>query len=91
MPAEWAISVVVPMFKEKGDIQNCSCYRAAKLLEHGMKVVEKLLEIRLHRLANVDEMQFGSMPERLTIDAALILRRMQEEYDVNGKSCVHVL
>ena len=28
---------------------------------------------------SVDEMQFGFMPERGTVDAAFILRRMQEE------------
>ena len=27
MPAELAISIVVPIFKGKGDIRNCSCYR----------------------------------------------------------------
>ena len=30
-------------------------------------------------------MQFGSMPERGTINAVYIMRRMQEEYDVKGK------
>ena len=44
MPAEWALSIVVPIFMGKGDIRNRSCYRAVKLLEHGMKVVEKVLE-----------------------------------------------
>ena len=43
MPAEWAISIVVPIFKGKGDIQDCGCYRAVKLHEHGMMVVEWLL------------------------------------------------
>ena len=33
----------------------------------------------------VDEMQFGFMPERRTIDAVFILRRMQEEYHAKGK------
>ena len=47
MPAELALSIVVPIFKGKGDIMNCSCYGAVKLLEHGMKVVEKVLEKRL--------------------------------------------
>ena len=28
----------------KGDIRNCSCYGAVKRLEHGMNVVEKVLE-----------------------------------------------
>ena len=26
MPAEWALSIVVPIFKGKGDIHSCSCY-----------------------------------------------------------------
>ena len=29
MPAEWALSIVVPIFKVKGDIQKCSFNRAA--------------------------------------------------------------
>ena len=28
MPVEWALSIVVLFFKRKGDIKNCSCYRA---------------------------------------------------------------
>ena len=40
VPAELALSIVVPIFKVKGDIWNCGCYRAVKLLKHGMKVVE---------------------------------------------------
>ena len=44
MPAELALSTVVPIFKGKGDIRNCCCYRAMKLLEHARKVVERVLE-----------------------------------------------
>ena len=39
-----------------------------------------VLEKRLLRIVIVDEMQFGFMPERGTIDYVFILRRMQEEY-----------
>ena len=49
------------------DIRNCSFYRAVKLLKHGMKVVERVLERRLCRIVFVDEMQFGFMTERGTI------------------------
>ena len=59
MPAEWTLSIVVPIFKGKGDIRNCSCYRAVKLLEHGMKVVKKVFEKLLHRIVSVDEMPVG--------------------------------
>ena len=51
--AEWALRIVVPIFKGKGDILNCSCYGAVKLLEHGMKVVERMLEKRLHIIVTV--------------------------------------
>ena len=44
MPAEWAVSIVVPIFMGKGDIRNCGCYVAVRLLEHGMKVVERMLK-----------------------------------------------
>ena len=43
MPAEWA-SIVVPIFKGKGNIRNCSCHRSVKLPEHGMKIVESVLK-----------------------------------------------
>ena len=64
MSAEWALSIVVPIFKGKGDIRNCSCRSAVKLHKHKMKVVEKVLEKRFHRIVPVDEMEFGLMPER---------------------------
>ena len=44
LPAVWALSIVVQIFMGKGDIRNCCCYRAAKLRELGMKVVEMVLE-----------------------------------------------
>ena len=54
MPAEWALRIVVKIFKGKGDIMNCSCHRAVKLLEHGMKVVDRMFEKRLCRIVSVD-------------------------------------
>ena len=64
MPVEWALSIMVPIFKGKGDITNCSCYRTVKLLKHGMKVMEMVLEKRLHRTVSDDEMKIGFTPER---------------------------
>ena len=76
MPVEWLLSTVVPIFKGKGDIRNCSRHRAVKLPEHGMKVVKMVLDKGLCRIVSVDEMQFGLMSETGTIDAVFILRRM---------------
>ena len=44
MPAECALRIVVPIINGKGDLQNCSCHRAEKLREHGMKVMERVLD-----------------------------------------------
>ena len=52
---------------------NCGAYRGVKLLEHAMKIVEKMLERRLWHKVKVDEMQFGFMPGQGTIDAVFIL------------------
>ena len=41
-----------------------------------MKVVERVLEKGLCRIVSVDEMQFGFMPEKGTIDAVFMLRRV---------------
>ena len=46
MPDKWQTSVLVPIFKGKGDVRNCNTYRV-KLLEHPMKIVERVLEKRI--------------------------------------------
>ena len=80
MPEEWKTSVVVSIFKGNGDVMDCGAYRGVKLLEHAMKIIERVLEKRIRVLAQVDDMQFGFMPGKGTTDALFILRRMQEEF-----------
>ena len=67
MPEEWVVSVVVPIFKGKGDAMSCGAYRVVKLLKHAMKIVERVLEDRIRRIVDVEEMQFEFMPEKGTI------------------------
>ena len=85
IPAEWATSIVVSISKWKGKIMNYSCYKGIKLLEHGIKVIEKVLK-KPCKIGTVTEMQFCTMPEKRTIDVVSFLRMMQEEYD---KKCMH--
>ena len=79
-PEDWATSAAIHIFEGKGYIMNCGMCRGVKLLEHAMKIVEKLLEKRLRKIVTIDDMQFGFMPGKGTIDAVFILRRIQEEY-----------
>ena len=80
MPEDWKTSVMVLIYKGKGDVINCGAYRGVKLLEYGMKIVQRVLKKRIRALLEVDDMQFGFMPERGTTGALFIMRRMQGEY-----------
>ena len=42
MPNEWR-SILVPIYKNKGDIQSCTNYRRIKLMSHTMKLWEREL------------------------------------------------
>ena len=85
MPDEWKTSVIVPIFKGKGDVMSCRSYRGVKLLEYAMKIVERVLERQIRALANLNEMQFGFMPGKGTVDAIFMVRRIQEEYQKKDK------
>ena len=67
---------------------DCGAYRGVKLLEHAMKMVERVLENRIREFVMIDEMQFGFMPGKRTTQALFILR-MQEEFRGREK-VVHV-
>ena len=58
-------------------------YRGIKLLEHAMKVVERIFKHRIRQQIEIDDMQFGFMKGKGTTDA--IFTRMQENFRVKGK------
>ena len=72
--------LVLSIFKGKRYVRNCNTYREVKLLEHAMKIIERVLERRIRELVNINSMQLGFMPGRGTTDALFVVRRMQEEY-----------
>jgi hypothetical protein len=78
MPEEW--SVLVPIFKNKGDVQSCTNYRGIKLMSHTMKLWERVIEHRLRTATSVTQNQFGFMPERSTMEAIFLLRQLMERY-----------
>jgi len=52
IPEDWKSSVVLPIYKGKGDPMECGSYRGIKLLQHAMKVVKKSLNIKIEMWAN---------------------------------------
>ena len=63
---------------------ECGSYRGIKLLEHAMKVVERIFEHRIRQQIVID-MQFGFMKGKGTTDAIFMARQMQENFRVKGK------
>jgi len=61
--------VVLPIYKGKGDPVECGSYRGIKLLEHAMKVVERIFEQRIWQQIDIDDVQFGFMKGKGTTDA----------------------
>ena len=73
IPEDWKKSVIVPVYKGKGSPLECGSYRAIKLLEHAMKVLERVLANRIREQVDIDDMQFGFTPGKGTTDAIFIL------------------
>ena len=59
IPEDWRKSWMVNVYKGKGDALECSSYRGIKLLEHVMKIMERVIEGRVRKIVKIDEMQFG--------------------------------
>ena len=74
MPDDWRKSVLVPIYKNKGDVQACGNYRGIKLMSHSMKLWERVIEKRMREIVEICEQQFGFMPGRSTTDAIFALR-----------------
>ena len=55
IPDEWRKSIMVLIYKNKGDIQNCTNYRGIKLMSHTMKLWERVIEHRLRCKTRVSD------------------------------------
>ena len=71
---------MVPIYKNKGDIQSCTNYRGIKLMSHTMKLWERVIEHRLRAITRISMNQFGFMPERSTMEAIFLIRQVMERY-----------
>ena len=80
IPEEWGRSEIVPIYKQKGDPLECGKYRGIKLLEHLLKIMERVLDQRLRKLIEIDEMQYGFQRGRGTTDAIFVVKQLQEKY-----------
>ena len=54
--------------------------RGIELLEHMLKILERVVEGRLRELVDIHKHQFGFMSGKSTTDATCIVRQLQEKY-----------
>ena len=80
IPNDWKKSWMVNVYKDKGDALECGSYRGIKLLDHVMKVLERVIEKKVRSRVVINDMQFGFRPGRGTTDAIFIVRQVQERY-----------
>ena len=80
IPSASRDSVLVPIFKEKGDIQGCKNYIGIKLLTHTFKIWERVLDRLVRECTDIHDSQFGFMTGRSTTDAIFILKQTIERY-----------
>ena len=88
MPDERRRSVIVPLYKCKGDIKKCGNYRGIKLMSHTLKLWERVIEARIRKEVKIARQQFGFTPGRSTTDAIFCLRMLLEEW-TEGQKAVH--
>ena len=79
-PVEWGDSLTIPLYKGKGDALECGKYRGLRLLEHGMKIYERILLNRLKMIVKVDDQQCGFTSGKSTTDAIFMVRMLQEKF-----------
>jgi len=77
--------VVLPIYKGKGDPMEYGSYRGIKLLEHAMKVVEKIFEHRIRQQIDTNDMQFGFTKGEGTTDTIFIVIQMEEKFRTKRK------
>ena len=80
MPEEWKRSVLIPIYKNKGDAQCCGYYRGINLMSHTMKVWERIIEAKLKDGVVISKQQYEFMPGKGTTDAMFALRILMEKY-----------
>ena len=76
---DWRRSWMVNVYKGQGNALECSSYRCIKLLDHVLKMLERVLEARLRKTVKTDDMQFGFSQGKGATDAIFIVRQVQEK------------
>ena len=80
IPTDWKRGLFIPLWKGKGDRQDCNNYRGVTLLSVPGKVFARIIldRVRHHLLEHQRPEQSDFTPKRSTIDRILALRVLTE-------------
>ena len=73
-------SILTHLYKGKGNVTECTNYRGIKLMCHGMKLYERLVEDRLRQVIEISSTQYGFQQGKSTTEPIFALRMMQEKH-----------
>ena len=90
IPDDWKSSFTIPIYKGKGENLECQNYRGIRLLEHGLKIYEKILEKRLENMVKIENCHFGFLKGKSTTDAIFIIRQLKEKYQEKKLKLYHI-
>lgn len=88
VPENWGKTILIPIYKQKGDSSECKNYRGISLINHMAKIYERVLEKRLRNKIEpqLGEEQHGYRKGRSTTDLMFALRQIGEKiYEYNRK------
>jgi len=91
MSESWRRSVLIPLYKGKGDAKECSNYRRLKMLEHAMKILERVFERRIRGAITISDIQMGFMPGKSTVDSIFAVRQLVEKPETVGKDLFFIV
>ena len=80
IPADWRRSVIVPIYKGRGERRDCGNYRGISLLSVPGKLFARIIldRIRPHLIKHQRAEQSGFTPKKSTVDRILALRVLIE-------------
>ena len=86
------MSLIVSIWKRKGDVHDPGKYRGITLLSQVMELLERVLDARSRRIIEGDfgEEQQGFIKERATAEGMYVLRHMEEKrLEVQGSMALY--
>ena len=73
-------SIIIPIYKQKGNIIYCKSNRDIKLTEHGLKILKRIIDKRLREILDIKGLQYGFRKGMRTSHAIFIVKQLMEKY-----------